>query len=380
MPQQDKSMHEARRRLDDAQARATAAPADGERMRDLSRALIGLGDALKISGDLSGALIRFREGCGIAHALAGEDADSAWLSETAGGLEKIGETMIAQGDLAGALEGLRQALDVRRRLCARDPDNTHERRNVAKLVARVGEVLTLKSTLTSFRAGVGQTSASAPGRAGGAEQQLRASWSLKTAGVALASRGDTAGALALHRECLAIRRDLVARDPDDVAALLDLTFSLHAVGGALEQQGDFSAALAAYEEALAVRRTLAAREPGNSGRSLDVSWTLMAVGGVRERKGDIAGALEAYRQSLVMRRALSAAQPGNDGLRCDVAFSLIKSAGVLEAAGDMAGALAAYGEARDVMAKFSPSAADEAQWRSDLAALDARIAGAAARQ
>jgi tetratricopeptide (TPR) repeat protein len=236
-------------------------------------------------------------------------------------LEKIGETLIAQGDVAGGLDHLRQGLDTQRRLSAMDPDNTDMRRDVAKRVARVGELLILKSTLTSFRAGPQRESGP-----GATDWQLRASWSLKTAGSALADRGDLAGALAFHRECLDIGRGLVARDPDDPAASLDLSYSLQAVADALAAQGDFTAALAACRDGLAIRR------------------------------------------------ALSATQPGNHGLHRDVSVSLVQAAGLLQATGDLAGALGAYRDADVVMRAMSPGDADEPQRQNDLAVLAERIA------
>jgi tetratricopeptide (TPR) repeat protein len=299
-PQMETSMLEARRRVDDARAGAAAAPDDRGRLRDLSRALVGLGDALKRQGDLTGALARLREGCGITRALAGRDAGPESLADLSAALEKIGETLIAQGDVAGGLDHLRQGLDAQRRLSAMEPDNADMRRDVAKRVARVGELLILKSTLTSFRAGPRRDSGPAT-----AEWQLRASWSLKTAGRALADRGDLAGALAFHRECLDIRRGLLARDPDDPAALLDLSYSLQAVADALAAQGDFTAALDQYGEALALRRALAERDPQNSGRRLDLAWTLTALAGAREQQGDLAGALAAYRDADAVLRAMS---------------------------------------------------------------------------
>jgi tetratricopeptide (TPR) repeat protein len=298
-PQMETPMLEARRRLDDARAGAAAAPGDRAPLRDLSRALIGLGDALKRQGDLTGALAEFREGYAIVRTLAGQgDASPESLADLSAVLEKIGETLIAQGDVAGGLDHLRQGLDAQRRLSAIDPDM---RRDVAKRVARVGELLILKSTLTSFRAGPQRESGPAT-----TEWQRRASWSLKTAGGALADRGDLAGALAFHRECLDIRRGLVARDPADPAALLDLSYSLQAVADALAAQGEFTAALTQYGEALALRRALAERDPQNSGRRLDLAWTLTALAGAREQQGDRAGALAAYRDADAVLRAMSA--------------------------------------------------------------------------
>jgi tetratricopeptide (TPR) repeat protein len=359
----------ARRALDGARALADAAPTDGDRRHDLTRALNALGDALKGSGDLTGALVCYREAYDILRALADASA-SERLADVSMCLHKIGDVLTAQGDLAGAAVALRQELDIRRRLSQMDLDDVRKRRDVSNSVKRVGDLLMLKSVLGNFGAGADGSRASAAVAPRPGDRLAR----LKTVGDALATRGDLAGALAIHRECLEIRRSLAAQCPDDETLQLDLSWTLGAVGQMHAAQGDFSAALAVFSDALDIRRVLAARDVGNAARRLDLSWSLMAVGGVLEAKGDLAEALAAYRDGLTIRRELSTADPGNNGLRCDLAASLIKTGDVLRLQGDVEGAFAAYREALQLARDLAEREPGQQQWQSDLSALKERIA------
>jgi tetratricopeptide (TPR) repeat protein len=238
----------------------------------------------------------------------GEDAS---LDAHALRQQRLGEVLIGHGDLAAALVALRTELELRRHIADRDPADAEKREQVARVVARTGQVLVLKSAISACREG---------GRTGEAPSTLSA------AAHTLAARGDADAALALHHEGLAIRRRLAAQSPDNVAW------------------------------------------------SLDVAWSLMAVGEMLAGKGDYAAALAALHEALAIRRALAAADPGNDGLRCDAAHSLTRIAEVLAASGDRAGALATCREARATVQELVTRVPSRAEWRDDLAAIDAWIA------
>lgn len=248
------------------------------------------------------------------------------LAATARERQQAGEALIARGELAAALDVLREELELRRHLVERDPDDADKRAQVARTSARVAEVLVFRSAITALRQGVnagcglGSLAAKEPAR------QHDISWTLSSAGRTLAAQGDAAGALALHREGLTIRREL------------------------------------------------AAREPRNGKLQLDVSWSLGSIADILDATGACEDALVALRESLAIRRVLAAADPGNDGLQCDLAASLVRIAEVLTGMGDRAGALGAYGEARDIVSALSAREPEVAARREDLAALDERIA------
>jgi tetratricopeptide (TPR) repeat protein len=328
-------------------------------------------DAARAQGDLTGALARYRAAGEVVAAIAGDGAARHVLDGLAMAQQRIGEVLVAQGDLAAALEAMRAELAVRRRIAEAQPGDAARRDDVARAAARVAEVLVLRSALATFQGG-GQ----AAGQVGGLTRRRpgEASWTMSAVAGALEAQGNLGGALALYREGLAIRRRLVAQDPDNVAWALDVTWSLTGLGGALMARGDLDGALASLGEALAIRRGLAARDPDNGQRRLDVSWSLMAVGDALADKGDHAGSLAALREALAVRRVLLAADPENDGLRCDASVSLTRIGDVQAASGDLDGAAAAFHEARAIVEQLITRAPERAEWREDLIAIDECIA------
>jgi tetratricopeptide (TPR) repeat protein len=250
------------------------------------------------------------------------DASVEALADLADERRRAGEALVARGELATALDTMRQELDLRRRLAEHAPADAEKRVQVSRTAARIAEMLVFRSAVAMMREGVNV------GREAARPHDVSSnfSWTLRSAGSALAAQGDAAGALALHRESLAIRRELAARDPKHAAL------------------------------------------------RLDISWSLAAIADILDAKGDLKEALVALRESLAIRRALSAADPGNDGLRCDVAASLTRIADILAEQGDRAGALAAYREAREIACALHECEPGVAERCDDLATIDARIA------
>src|SRR5262249_13740654 len=143
--------------------------------------------------------------------------------ELAGELRRRGEVLIARGELAPALDVLRQELDLRRSQLAHDPADAENRRQVSRTAARIAQILVLRSAITTLREEGDGVNASEAARA------HDAAWTLRTAASTLAAQGDAAGALALHREGLAVRRERAARGPGDAALRLDISWSLMAI-------------------------------------------------------------------------------------------------------------------------------------------------------
>jgi tetratricopeptide (TPR) repeat protein len=300
----------------------------------------------------------------------------AGLAEEARARRGAAEAAIRRGELAAGLDALRDELALRRRVLELDPDDVQARESVARTAARLADVLVFRSSLAGLHRG---ETAGADGAAAltGARRQREVAWTLRSVGGTLEARGDLAGALALYREGLDVRRRLAAGEPGNADLMLDITYSLSAIAQALLALGDFTEALAKQNEALAMRRELADRDPANSRRRLDLSWSLMALADVLEAKGEPDGALAALRESLAIRRALLAADAGNDGLGRDVAASLVRIGEVLAAAGDRAGAHAAFSEARDIVCALAARGPDGATLSADIAVLGEWIAALA---
>jgi tetratricopeptide (TPR) repeat protein len=351
-------------------ARAEASPTKADRLGELARALTVFGDALCGIGNLTDAVLAYRECRAILDVLGTTSADS--LLNLSSCLRRLGESLAAQGDLDGAAGVLRDEVAVRRRLSTAASGvaasetgargSISARREVERSVQRLGDVVMLKSKLGD------QPSPTTDGHRLG----LRLTH-LKAIADEFEARGDYASALAVYRHCVSAWRTLVASHPDVEALSLDLSWALGTFGRAQSAQGDLKAALGSLSEALDIRRTLAARNPSHTARRLDLSFSLMALGDVATAMGDLEAALCAFREALTLRRALSEVDPKNEGLRRDAAVSLIKIGDVL-ANRDPTAAIAAYEEAAAIMR----ATAEETNQVSDLAALTDRIAALSA--
>jgi tetratricopeptide (TPR) repeat protein len=347
-------------------ARCEASPLDASRSGKLARALTAFGDALCGIGNLTDAVLAYREGRAILDALGTSSTDT--LLELSSCLRRLGEGLAAQGDLDGAAAALRDEVAVQRRLStgAGARESISARREVEGSVQRLGDVVLLKSKLGD------QPSPTTDGHRLG----LRLT-RLKAIADEFKAKGDYASALAVYRHCVSAWRTLVASHPDVEGLSLDLSWALGTLGGAQSAQGDLKAAFRSLTEALDIRRTLAARDPSHAARRLDVSFSLMAVGDVATAMGDFEVALDAFREALVLRQTLSEMDPHNEGLRRDAAVSLVKIGDVL-ANKDAAAAVAAYEEAVAIVRETAAADAEETSQASDLAALADRIAALSA--
>ena len=99
--------------------------------RDVSAALVFLGDVRVAQGELGAALEAYDESLKIARELAAHDPGNAgWARDVSVSLNKVGDVRVAQGDLPAALEAYDESLKIFRELAARDPANADWARDV----------------------------------------------------------------------------------------------------------------------------------------------------------------------------------------------------------------------------------------------------------
>jgi serine/threonine protein kinase len=137
--------------------------------------------------------------------------------------------------------------------------------------------------------------------------------------------GDKKEALAVHRQALALRRELAAEEGTEVETRLDVARSLYAVGGLLRGAGKHAEALSAYQEACDLAAALEAESPTDNVRA-QLALGHHGIGGVLETTGKPDEALDAYRKALAIYQKLPEAgqylQPGfslNYGLQLQAA-------------------------------------------------------------
>src|SRR6185436_2500813 len=124
------------------QERLRAAPEDRAVRRSLGQNLFLSGDATTNSGDLAGALSKYREAERIQDALAAAEPESVSLQrDLAWSRMSIGVTELALGDAEGALADLRRAQAGFQAMSAADPKSTDAILGVAMTQHNAGEAL-----------------------------------------------------------------------------------------------------------------------------------------------------------------------------------------------------------------------------------------------
>jgi tetratricopeptide (TPR) repeat protein len=163
----------------------------------------------------------------------------------------------------------------------------------------------------------------------------------------LRDAGDNAGALAVIREAVEIRRRLAQENAARFAP--DLAGSLNNLSIQLSDAGDNAGALAAIREAVEIYRRLA---PENAARfAPDLAGSLNNLSNELSAAGDTAGALVAIREAVEIRRRL--AQENAARFAPDLATSLNNLSNRLSDAGDNAGALAAIRDAVEIRRRLA---------------------------
>jgi tetratricopeptide (TPR) repeat protein len=130
--------------------------------------------------------------------------------------------------------------------------------------------------------------------------------------------GDKKEALAVHRQALALRRELAAEPGAAVEARLDVARSLQSVGDLRDATGDKAGALAAYEEQRDIAARLEAEAPADAVRSvLGLSYDRIAL--LLHQQGKPEDALAAKGRALAILRPLAEANPAVAALQSNLA-------------------------------------------------------------
>ena len=179
-------------------------------------------------------------------------------------------------------------------------------------------------------------------------------------------RGDLSGALATYNNSLAIRRNLVAHDPNNKDLQLDLSISLVRIADVLSLQGNITGALTSYHEALDLREKLAAQDPKNTHLENELSWGLEKLGGTLYWQGDIAGALQYYQRSIPIRESLVKQAPDQSIFQLWLSTSYSDVGEMSRLQGDFDGALRNLRNALMIMQKLSILEPDDAELKLSL--------------
>ena len=276
------------------------------------------------------------------------------------------ETYLQLGATKLADDYAQKALAITRALVAKEPNNDQWQRDVAISLNNVGAVRwdqgDLAGALAAHRESLAILRALEAKQPGGYQRDMTVP--LGMIGDVMAAQGDLSGALAAYRKFLAISRALAAKTPDVLVLHRDVSVALNKTGDMLVAQGDRDGALAAFQPH--IRRRLAAKDPANSVWQRDLVVSLNKIGDTLAAKGERAGALVALREALAIMHALAVKDPGNVIWQGDVALGQEKIGDVLIAERDYAGALAAYRDGLAIRRALSAKDPASAQWQTEV--------------
>ena len=341
-------------------------------------AMLGLGDIRRARGNLSDALLAYKEAATDADRLAKADPGNAdWQRDLSVSYNKVGDVLVAQGNLPEALKSFSGSLAIADRLAKANPGNVGWQRDVWVSYGKVADVLIaqgdLAGGLSSWQKAHEITSRLAKADPDNASWQRDLSVSYNKVGDVLVAQENLPEALKYFRDSLAIRDRLAKADSGNAGWQRDLFVSYVMVGDVLVAQENLPEALKYFRDSLAIADRLAEADSGNVGWQRDLSASYDRIGNVLVAQGNLPEALKSFEGSLAIADRLATADPDNAGWQADLAASHGKLGQLYVAMGDKAEARRMFERGRGIVAPFAEKSGHQL-WIGYLRSFDADIA------
>jgi len=372
------------------EALAAADPANQEEQYALAISHRLLGFLLLTREDLPGALENARRALAAVEPMAkGPDSDRQIFDELGNVYKLLGDIEGGNGptanlaDISSALEHHRKAMEIAVESAKKHPEDADIRMALAGLDVRIGDDL-LKSgnradALPSYQKGLATFQGLAASSAKTMYSRGTAAIQMRIAD-ALATDGDTVGALALYRSAAGLAEQMVALDPGNALARTDLAESYAAAGRAFADVGNLKQGLFFMEKATSLARKDSGPDPqfvegGRTRAFIDVrNAQLMSKAGRDE------AALASFRSALAFYDAVSTVDTRDAGAQICAAAIGLEIGRILAKRGDLDGALRVYENALKVGEQFTSSNRFNVQALYTAADAHAAIAEAYARK
>ncbi len=185
----------------------------------------------------------------------------------------------------------------------------------------IGRVAVLGDVVRQARDYYRSRQASA-GEAGDTAVQANLAIALENLAQVLRAQGDLGGALAVARDCLALRKGLADAQPGDAQPAIDEARLLGLVGETQRDLGALTSADAAYQEALTLLRARIVGHQDQADWQAQLADALDGDAAIQQARGDLTAAGTAYRDALAIReRFLAGAGKGEARWQAGVATS-----------------------------------------------------------
>ena len=297
---------------------------DPQWRRDLGRAYITEGDALRSQGKSREALASYD----ASQRLRVTAQDAEGLKNLADTVARAGQIMAERGDYEEALKKFDEVLQIRQRLAAMQPNERIWRRGVAAALGNIADTLS--------------------------------------------KRGEPERALSRLRESERIMTEFAAADPDNARWLRELSVWQERIGDILLERPDLGDALAVYQTAMGQRRRLATGDPHNAQWQIDLFYSYSRMADV-QTKSDLRGALATRREGHSRIAKLASGSEASADVRRALLISHMNLGDNLQQLADSEAAShyqAAWEQAQYLIALDN----NNAEWRDDLAITIERLA------
>jgi len=133
---------------------------------------------------------------------------------------------------------------------------------------------------------------------------------------------------------------MMAREPDNVDAWVEVSYASNSLGSVAQARGDHRAAAAAFERSIALKRRALARRPDDHVLQAELADSLSWLGSARQAQGELRQAIALFEQEQAEFTALRAAAPTELYWTYRLVVAVQRHANLLEATGNDAVAAA----------------------------------------
>jgi len=317
------------------------------------------GDPLQPNlGDLPGAEASFRKAEKILEALIAADPSNVnarlQLADCSKGLAEV---LDASGNQEEGIVQARKGLVQTAWILNRDPRNLAARKSAALLHLTSAAAMTLLNHLPEAKQEMlqelnpnTQLVAEFPNDAD-CILNLASNWS--QLGTIASREGAIEESLSNYQKSVALREQLYALHPNDVAVERDLLIAYGHVGDSmgspfLMSAGDPHGALVWYRKAARIAETMVASDPSDTQARIDLGVVLMREGSVLQAPGEVRESLAALDRSASILNTVSASDPKNVSLAAQWTLVYEYRAQRLLVLGDLDGAIRSYQRSLDI--------------------------------
>jgi tetratricopeptide (TPR) repeat protein len=172
-------------------------------------------------------------------------------------------------------------------------------------------------------------------------------------GDVLLAQRNVGEALVAYRECLAVARTLVEKDPSNLGRQRNLAHCNTKISDGLWAQGNLEEALAAMRESRSMLQSLLKEDPSNNWWRRDLGVKDQNIGDMLVAQEKLDEARDAYRQGYAVRKSLVEMEPNNLLWLSDLGYIASSLADVEARLGNQQDALSLYRESLGIAERLA---------------------------